>query len=242
MRIEDCKWLNAKKEDEVLCDIIVSFPEFKRFIGEERPKIGFIFWIEDPDLPDGLAAGAQVMTDEIHFREHPISLKDSLVMAHEIMHLIRFHEGEALLINYTHFLYAPLVAHLGNMLEDPVIDSFLQERYNFDLLSHYGGMVELNRKNLKMESEGDLGRLLHGFDLANLMLCWDFIKDQDARNEWSDYLENEFQEQYPHSYKIGLETAAIARNIGLDSIEQRKEIFYELIDKYNFRKEFFLMT
>jgi hypothetical protein len=189
MHNEGLEWINAKKDNVVLVDILASSPEFERFYKEECKKVvGFIFWIEDPAIPEGIEAYTDIFNNEIHYRKRPVSIRDSHVMAHEMMHLVRYQENAMLLMNYAHPLYELLTMRLGSMLEDPVIESLLQEKYNFDLRIQYRNAIKWCKKSMKNEPIDDLGRLIWGFDLADHVLCWDLVKDKGTCSEWSDYL------------------------------------------------------
>jgi hypothetical protein len=121
-------------EDIVLGPILRKSEEFRQFHREERQKkVGWIQWIRDFDIPDGIEAYATTFEFSIHCRKSSMSPEDAYTMAHEIMHLIRYQENGLLEIGYAQPEYEFLAVYLASMLEDPIVDSILQEKYNFDL-------------------------------------------------------------------------------------------------------------
>ncbi|RQW78555.1 MAG: hypothetical protein EHM14_11655 [Methanothrix sp.] len=223
--------------DEVVAlgPILRSFPEFNRFYNEERQKrIGFIRWFRDFEMPDGFSAYANNLECAVHYGKSPMSLEDAHIVAHEIMHLIRHQENDLLEIRYRPEFF-DLVFRLTNMLEDPIVELFLQKNYDFDLKISYLSAINYCRKCVKKETNDELSRLINGVDLANYMLRWRLIDDVAAQNEWSSYL-GWYKNLRPHSYEIADQIVRLVwihgGAYGAETIENQKKVVAAMINLY----------
>jgi len=220
-------------ERDVLGPILREVPEFVRFYNEEREKrIGFIRWFRDFEISDGYSAYASYLKCAIYYGKSPISFKDAHVMAHEIMHLIRYQENDLLDLSYQKEA-RDLVQKLLEMLEDPIIDLFLYKNYNFDIRSTYLSDIDFCRKNIGKEAEDGLSKLINGVDLAKTILRWDLI-DQSLRGSWYSYLDW-YKVLRPVSFQIGKEIADIVRVHGPQTIERQEKIIEIIINRYNLK-------
>jgi hypothetical protein len=147
-------------EAVALGPILRSFPEFSRFYNEERQKnIGLVRWFRDFEMPEGLLAYASDPECAVHYRRSPMSFEDAHIMAHEIMHLIRYQENDLLEIRCRPDVF-DLAFKLTNMLEDPIVELFLKKNYNFDLRISYLSAIDYCKKIIDKETEDNLSRLL----------------------------------------------------------------------------------
>jgi hypothetical protein len=137
-----------------------------------------------------------------------------MVIAHEILHLIRFEENSALRIHPNRPQYYPLAIALVSLFEDPIIDSILKNKYDFDLRILYEEIMDdVKRHSTIKEPTDNLRRIITGFILAIDILRWNLITDQKARRNWIAHLKW-YEDQYPNIYKIGADTVAIVTDIG----------------------------
>jgi hypothetical protein len=222
-------------EKDILGHILEKSTEFKIFYDKERPKAGSITWIEESVMPaEDIIAYADVLKGEIHYKNHSSPTDNAHTFAHEIMHLVRGKENGILMIKSlpSFFVFA---AKLSSMLEDPLVDSFLQKSYNFDLRVPYRHAIDYCRKNVKTETTDDLSRLLNGIDLANYMLRWSLINDKNASDDWAEYL-IWYEKQRPYSYKIANQIVRVVwihgGAHGADTIEKQEKVVAAMINLY----------
>jgi hypothetical protein len=218
-------------EEVLLRSLLKESIEFKRFYDEERPKAGSITWVEESVMPaEDIIAYADILKNEIHYKNYSLSTNDAHTFAHEIMHLVRYKENGILIIKSlpSFFVFA---AKLSSMLEDPIVDSFLQESYNFDLRVPYKCAIDYCRKNVSTEVTDDLSRLLNGIDLANYMLRWSLVDDKNAHDDWADYLKW-YKKLRPYSYKIADEIVHIVWIHGAETIERQEKVVARMVDLY----------
>lgn len=219
-------------ECAVVGQIYRTNAEFKRFYKEEREKkLGVICWVLKLNLPNNKAACAYSLPDTICYKELPKSANDAHIIAHEIMHLIRYQETDILEIIPTSSTYYELVGDLNSMLEDSIVEKILQNKYNFDLITSLWKTIDFNIKNLKKEDTDFVSRFKRGLNITNFMLLWGLITDQSALDEWYQHLEW-IETKYPSSYKIAMEIKPVVDSIGLGTIDQQREIVLKLIDMY----------
>jgi hypothetical protein len=187
---------NEKEVVSVLCE---SSRKFNLFYRKERLKYYNIpiNWILKTDL--GKCVNAKFKPEElrdgkiiykIYFKKFP-DADDAFLIAHEIKHALRFIENKPIIFEPPKNKESDdLATAFLTMLEDPIVDSFLNKKYEFDLLTEY-------KKGLKQAKEADDGlnkepvmkseRLTMTLNLSKLILCWNLIKDQDKYNEWVEY-------------------------------------------------------
>jgi hypothetical protein len=221
---------------EVLCK---SSKEFEQFYREEKQKYNLpIEWIWKPDLKEGDRARASIVKSKtntiykLYFRNYP-KIDDPLVFAHEIEHLIRFVDGKPLLIKAKDKNNSNIATDLMSMLEDSVVDSILQEKYNFDLLPVYKKSLKLPKKELKTKREPieDLLRLASAIRLCNWKLRWNLIKDQNSRTGWVNYL-RAYRLKSRNTWNIYEDLQSIIQKNGLETNEKQERIFVEFVEHF----------
>lgn len=177
---------------------LLHFNEFANFYYNEwEPKNIRIELNIDPSCTMyGMALFGKNKDACIKLRQLTDTLDDAFLLAHEMCHVIRYFYKECL-----EFRKAPtLIAQryneeeifdmgnkLGSMLDDPLIDSFLQDTYNFNPAHFYTGVL-IPDTNRSLDSYGDPPYEWQIFKKAlfysQFALQWDSIKDTDALIKW----------------------------------------------------------
>ncbi len=227
---------NSREVEEAdVVDILRnSSKEFMEFYENERlRRVGRIHWCIDPDRNERIGAEASAESSlgdhKIFLTRFPVILDDSHLIAHEIMHEILSEENKSLKINGIR----PFKEYLGTMLEDPIIDLFLQEVYHFNFVDKCCERLESTKlawRNCE-EPKDRLSRIASAVLLAWEMLPWRSIKDRDAIRNWSDFL-LWYSDGRPNIFLIGIQLIAIVQKIGLETLDQRKEVFSEIVKNY----------
>jgi len=231
-------------QDHIDADIILAplkerFKEFALFCEKEYIKVDPIPFREKPELVDGVCAYYDAGKNKIYYKNISESKMDIHILAHEIMHAVRFKENNLLCIKYKHPGYGRLAMSLNSLLEDKTVDSILQTQYGFDLRPLYIWSIEFVEAHATNKSISDLGKIWSGIKLANEMLNWDLIEDREAANRWKKHLIWR-REQSLDVYKIGKEIAGIVRSLKLEPITQHQKIINTLIKKYNLQNIIFV--
>lgn len=217
---------------DILSYLLETYPEFRLFYKEEfEKKLGSIGWIEDHDIPKNMEAYYHAGECAIHYRTSPVSIADDYVMAHEKMHAIRIKENNLAKVGCRDLRYEVLGTSLNSLLEDQNVDSILQNQYKIDLLTYYKENINYVEEHAKRESMDQISRINSGLILANSILKWDLITDQEALKAWHNHL-MWFEKQYPNIYKIGRRVALIVKQKGVSKVENHRAIVNKLIDKY----------
>jgi hypothetical protein len=230
---------SPSKIDELdVVDILLrSSDAFREFYVKERCRAGHIDWTFDPELSEKIkAAKAATMTrpnsnqHEICLSEFPVQQDDARLIAHEMMHAI-FEEEKNTVIIYG--CNTQLKAHLASMVEDPLVEAYLYEKYNFDQAKDYLRNLEISKRKWMFVDEpvDTLYRIANAFIFTNQAIRWKMIKDRNALRIWNSYLD--WLSNYcSHIFSIHLDLIAIVEKSGLDMLEQRKAIVLEIIEKY----------
>lgn len=224
-------------ESDVVDILLRSSDAFREFYVKERCRAGHINWTFDLELSEKIkAAKAAIMTcpnsnqHEICLSEFPVQQDDARLIAHEMLHAI-FEEEKNTFVIYGH--NTQLRAHLASMVEDPLVEAYLYEKYNFDQAKDYLRDLAISKRMWMFVDEptDPLDRIANAFILTNQAIRWKLIKNRNALHIWNGYLD--WLSNYcPHIFSIHLELIAIVKNRGLDTLEQRKTIVLEIIEKY----------
>lgn len=232
------------KIDELdVVDILLrSSDAFREFYVKERCRAGHIDWTFDPELSKKIkAAKAAKMTypnsnqHEICLSEFPVQQDDARLIAHEMLHAIFEEEKNTFMIyeRDTQPIILALKAHLSTMVEDPLVEAYLYEKYNFDQVKDYLRDLEISKRKWMFVDEpiDTLYRIANAFIFTNQAIRWKMIKDRNALHIWNSYL-GWLSNYCPHIFSIHLDLIAIVEKLGLDTLEQRKAIVLEIIEKY----------
>jgi hypothetical protein len=227
-------------ESDVVDDLKQSSKEFKNFYEKERYRAGDIEWVFNPNLGEQFVAAQAAHFHHINERCHEICLSkssicpdDAHLIAHEIVHAILAEENHGLITYRSDDMYKQLDAYLCTMIEDPVVESFLQEEYRFNLSSDYLQKLPIAKRawDHRVEPIDGLSRIMSASLLANEMMEWRLIKDPDALRIWSDFL-SWYSDGRPNIFLIGVRFVAITQKFGLETIKQRKTVFSEIEKEY----------
>ena len=235
-------------ENDIVRILKRSSREFDLFYHEERmEKLGMILWRVDPEIDPVNKMRSITVKDEfgisypiIYMIDPDIPIEDVFIVAHEIMHCVLTQEGRSLTIfgKVDKFTSAEngrkFVSEFQTMLEDSVVDSILQNKYNFDALRQYMKCLDLNKKETWLEEPKEKAAQLYmAFNIINNILKWRIVKDKDTFNEWCAFLDI-YRSYYPNVSIISDQILSIIDGVsGLESIEQKKAVFFKISEKYN---------
>lgn len=235
-------------EMDVVFNLIKSSNEFNYFYSTERmEKLGEVSWRIDPKIGPIMKMRAITIKNQIGlnypiiYMNNPyISIEDVFIVAHEIMHCVLTQEGNSLTIygNMGKFINAEqgsrFVSQFQTMLEDSVVDTILQNKYNLNPLGQYLKSLDLNKKEKWSEEPKEKAAQIYmSFNITNNIMKWEIIKDRDSFNEWIAFLEM-YRSHYPNVLEISNQILSIIDEVGgLESIEQKKSVFFKITEKYN---------
>jgi hypothetical protein len=150
-----------------------------------------------------------------------------------MLHVIFSEEENTLLIYERDKQYTSLKAFMASMLEDPIVELLLYEKYHFDVLKDYIHWIEVIRRECEgqVEINDYLNQIGNGFNLANQMIRWKSIKDRNALQKWSDFL-SWYSLNSPKTFFNAVGFSTIIQRIGLGTLEKRKSIFIEIVKNY----------
>jgi hypothetical protein len=231
-------------ESDIVDNLRQSSKGFREFYVNERDRAGRIEWHFNPHLSEEIIAADaahyyHIMEKyhEIHLRRFPVLVDDARLVAHEITHAILAEENHSLLIQPCDERNRALSTYLDTMFEDPVVDSFLLERYQLDLTRDCLRRLPIIRRAWETQPEplDRLPRLETGLLLASQMMKWRLITDSDALQRWSEYLVW-FSDKCPNIFLIAVGFVATIKKFGLGSLDTRKEAFNEIVKNYQLEK------
>ncbi len=228
------------EEPDVVDILLRSSKEFKEFYNNERYRVERIEWFFNPNLMKQFVAAdaahfyhIKEKYHEIHLPRFPVYFDDAFLVAHEIAHAILAEENHSLPVFPRDERYKSLSTYFATMLEDPVVDSFLQERYHLDLTNDCVQklpIIKLAWDNMA-EPVDRPSRIEIALLLANQMMKWRLIKNADALRKWSDFL-FWFSDGRPNIFLIAVGFIAIIEKIGLETLDKRKAVFEEIVRNY----------
>lgn len=235
-------------ENDIVRILKRSSREFDLFYHEERmEKLGEILWRIDPEIGPANKMRSITVKDVygisypiIYMNDPDISIEDVFIVAHEIMHCVLTQEGNSLTIygNIGKFINAEqgsrFVSQFQTMLEDSVVDTILQNKYNLNPLGQYLKSLDLNKKEKWSEEPREKAAQIYmSFNITNNIMKWEIIKDRDSFHEWIAFLEM-YRSHYPNVSEISNQILSIIDEVGgLESIEQKKSVFFKISEKYN---------
>lgn len=240
--------IGAKYDEPVIIAKILKFVEFEGFYRVEwasrKERGALIDWYINPLCKAYAAQGFDVGKGKpwVQLRRLPETIDDAFLTAHEIEHVIRWFEGQYLDIkingaiekNYVDGTISDLAFTIGSMFDDPVVDKFLQNRYNFNTTHRYTEVVipdTIKSLNSSRDSEFDIYRLIQSLFYSQCALQWDSIKDDKALRKWHA-LKRQYQNKRPRVKGMGEELYSMAKENGYDTLEKQKQLFHKIVDKY----------
>jgi hypothetical protein len=232
-------------EDDVL-DGILGFDEFRRFYAEvyEPQKIRIsVDWYVCNEIWENFrvyafqGVGKNTGKDYVCLEWLPVTPNDAFLVAHELEHIIRKYNGQQLSISTMSSLSKAkdIATSIGSMFDDPLVNCFLQEKYNFDPAYHYTE-IELHDcfnevGEIVTEPTNDIIRMLHIFFYANQLLRWDSIKDTTAIQKWVEY-QRFLRSKWQSIAESGEELYDIVKKYGYDTPEKQRRLFNKIAYKY----------
>ncbi len=238
--------LRYVSKDDVMRGIL-KYSEFNNFYYQEfilREKTTPIKWLIDPirwsKTSHYAFQGIHSRTSDpvISLPRLPMTSDEAFVVAHKIEHVFRKLDGLSISIFTRYHIDESinLAEQIRNMFEDPLIDSFLQNKYNFNPGYHYS---EIDIPRSLEFLNGPFGKPQNDIDIiksivyyTTQLLQWDSIKDKNALQKWHDY-QNTFRSWLAPIAKSGEELHAIAIENGYDSIEKQGQIIKKMFDNYS---------
>ena len=181
----------------------------------------------------------------IEIRKLPETLEDVFLVAHEMCHAIKDFDGNAINFgalqpsNYKKEELFDMSCKLGSMLDDPLIDSFLKDKYDFNPARFYANIIMPDINN-SLDQYGDPTHEWHIFKRALLYaqfsLQMDSVSDIDVRNNW-DELKVQYLTRRPLTAKIGEDIYMMSNRDGYDTKEKQRNLFNKIFNKYTIRRD-----
>lgn len=170
----------------------------------------------------------------IVLRQLTESPNDIFLLAHEMCHVIKHVEKQSIEFGKAPTLMAQAYKEeeifdmgnkLGSMLDDPLINSLLQDKYSFNP-AHFYTSVFIPDTSRSLDSYGDPLYEWHIFKKALLYsqfaLQLDSIKDTNALIEW-DKLKEKYIIRRPNVSRIGEELYLMTNNYGYNDIKKNND-------------------
>lgn len=234
-----------KYDEASILNGLFCFDEFKKFYnGEYKPlKEHISDWYVCPELWENFRVyalkgiGKKTGNDYICLEWEPVTTNDAFLVAHELGHFIQKYNRQQLKISTRSPIWETkkLATDLGSMFDDPLVNRFLKENYNFNPAHHYTEIElrdcidEIN--GIRQEPKNDIIKLLYIFFYTNQLLRWDSIKDENALQKWRKY-QKLFRSKLKSIAKSGEELYSMVIEDGYDTLEKQKLLFNKIVNKY----------
>jgi hypothetical protein len=243
--LDMCEWFD---ESDIIRNILI-YPEFNNFYNIEwipRTRCGTtVVWKTNSSCPQYAIQDIDIETGNpsIQLKSLPHTFDDAFLVAHELEHVIKLLDGQYLniMINTNNErCYIPnaikdLAFKLGSMFDDPIVDKFLQETYNFNLVSRYGQVVipqTIESVNSSGDSQFDLYRLTQALFYSQLSLQMDLIRDENTLQRWHELIEL-YQSNRPIAKAMGERIYHMANDIGFDTIGKQRRLFRRIVNTHS---------
>jgi len=239
-------------DESVILDDILKYDEFKSFYhnewGTRKERGTIIDWEIDPTCSQYAIQGFSTGNNNtyIRFRHLPSTLNDAFLAAHEMGHIIKYLDKQYIQFDkaktpiaqiYKEEELIDMGAKLGSMLDDPLIDSFLQDNYGFDPAYFYTRVV-IPDVSKSLNSYGDSPYEWHIFKEAlfysQFSLQCDAVKDVDALRECYQ-LKEQYRISRPKVARIGEELYSMSKENGYDDLIKQRRLFKEIFNKYRIK-------
>ena len=241
-----CNNKNEQDEDKVISILLNSSDDFKRF-HEKEWKVRNIptHWCLIHDLENEAQARRCPKTDPkeycIDFRNCPTLenlTKDLYIFAHEMTHIIRFHENKDLKISTINSLrynrFPPIAKGIvSHILEDTAVKRFLCSKYKFNLLPHYEETISNSRislEGIEKEPQG-LKRTELLLQMIKERILWGLIKDRKSSTIWTNYETWLLSRPFSSIIEERNEVVSMIQEIEWDTREQQRPVFELIVDK-----------
>ena len=225
---------------------LLKFSEFERFYRiewESRKKAVSIEFAINPSCDQY----AKMDFDKdgnlvIQIRHIPETFDDAYLVAHEIKHGIKALDNQCLIFSmdtviaqqYGNDEIPDLANRLGSMFDDPIIDSYLKNTYNFDPAHFY--IIQkipdtIRCLNYSGDPESDLLTLKHALYYSQSTLQWDLIGGAKSKHKWS-YVKQLYKKRRPIVTKIGTDLYYMANKYGYHTLDEQRILFNQIVEKY----------
>jgi hypothetical protein len=194
-----------KREREIVSELLKHSKEFSRFYHAKwKPKNLSAKWCIDDDLPHPGEACyiSKINQYKITLRHLPAKEnveRSALIVAHEMCHVIRMHEDKVLIFDG----FSDLKNALHQILEDPVIDLFLQNEYGFDRIALYEDNINNSFRELDEKypnvPDAAIDELALAINLARQQVEWRSIGGYETNGLWNAY-EKCLRDKYPSEF------------------------------------------
>lgn len=184
----------------------------------------------------------------IEIRKIPETVDDVFLVAHEMGHAIKYFNNQYLFFDRAQTPIAQIYidneiidmgCKLGSMLDDPLIDSFLKDKYDFDPAHFYITMIIPDLDN-SLNQYGDPSYEWHIFKKAllytQLSLQINLINDVESRKIW-DGIKEKYKIRRPLTARIGEDLYSMANEYGYDIKEKQINLFNKIFNKYTIRRD-----
>ncbi|MDH7596865.1 MAG: hypothetical protein QHG98_03855 [Methanothrix sp.] len=165
------------------------------------------------------------------------------LVAHEMLHAIHYKKGMQLEfkmcneiikeINIDKRDIVDLAYRFGSMFDDPLVDSYLQNRYGFDPAEFYIKVkIPDTIKGIKSEKKrtsDDLIILKQALFYSQFELQFTYITNEKAIHRWNS-LKNMYEKKRPKVKKLGDKIYSITIETGYDTLEKQRASFDKIAD------------
>lgn len=183
----------------------------------------------------------------IEIRKLPETFDDVFLVAHEMGHAIRYFDKQYLFfdraltpIAQTYFEneIVDMGNKLGSMVDDPLIDSFLKDKYGFDP-AHFYKTVLIPDVVYGLELYGDP---IHEWNIFKKALFYsqfslqcDLTQNVSILREWDKLKNNQYKTRRPKTAKVGEELYSITKENGYNTIEKQRDLFNIIFNRYTIK-------
>jgi hypothetical protein len=231
-------------EEDVIIKPLLKFNEFERFYCEQRypkKKDTPIIW-KINDTSDVFACFDFDDKPFIRLKQYPKTLNDAFLVSHELMHSIMYFMGQYVIIETNPLVFDKhtmdnikrLENELLSMVDDPLVDSYLQDNYGFKPAIFYTTILipeAISSLRRFGDARNEFERFRYGVVYAQRALQWDSIKNPNSRRKWED-LKTLYKKIRPTSLKIGDDLYSMAKEIGYDTPEKQKKFLTTIFEQY----------
>ncbi len=220
-------------EREIIDKLIEKSPEFASFYKNERDKIITpITWIQTDSLPSGLNARSTFENgNEIIYL--PLNSYNSLIIAHEMFHIIHRQYFHIPSIGSLGYNYRDLMTAINSSILDKLVNRDLL-KYDFDICDYFENQLLSIKKSLKKykkEPQNEYTRLLWSINFAANKTDYNFITSEYEYEDLSFFIW--FKGKYPNVANESKMIEAALNNVDLNVIDSIRNYYKWIISTFN---------
>jgi hypothetical protein len=226
-------------DEDDITENLMNSEKFKMFYGIERGRAPEkIHWrLVFGMYPDQMMSHVDNRNSyKIYIKQFPLHIEDSCLIAHEIMHLVFKHSGDSVDLWFRNGSPGGKFAKvLASMFEDPIINSYLEREYGFNISDEYNKDLAWSKNEHSTrheETTSEMDNLLYALDISYQDLKWNRISDKEG---WLEFKKS-LKEWYPKAFARSEEILAIVEQYGSETIEESRISAQKIIEKYNLGK------